>query len=80
FILVNMRTRESTNDTWAAATETAAQESAEGEVQEKGYTATAPSLVKLADTAYYLVSLKDDAGWVKSYALVDAEDYQQVTV
>lgn len=80
FILVNMRTREITNYKLASATETAAQESAEGEVQEKGYQATAPSLVKLADTAYYLVSLKDDAGLVKSYALVDAEDYQQVTV
>ncbi|HFR3771443.1 TPA: hypothetical protein ACHVGM_001900, partial [Streptococcus suis] len=80
FILVNMRTRDITNYKLASATETAAQESAEGEVQEKGYQATAPSLVKLADTAYYLVSLKDDAGLVKSYALVDAEDYQQVTV
>ncbi|HFU4450884.1 TPA: hypothetical protein ACGO97_000960 [Streptococcus suis] len=80
FILVNMRTREITNYKLASATETAAQDSAEGEVQEKGYQATAPSLVKLADTAYYLVSLKDDAGLVKSYALVDAEDYQQVTV
>ncbi|HFI0151392.1 TPA: hypothetical protein ACGO3A_002159 [Streptococcus suis] len=80
FILINMRTREITNYKLASATETAAQESAEGEVQEKGYQATAPSLVKLADTAYYLVSLKDDAGLVKSYALVDAEDYQQVTV
>lgn len=80
FILVNMRTRDITNYKLASATETAAQESAEGEVQEKGYQATAPSLVKLADTAYYLVSLKDDAGLVKSYALVDAEDYQQVLV
>lgn len=80
FILVNMRTREITNYQLPSATETAAQESAEGEVQEKGYEATAPSLVKLAETAYYLISLKDAAGLVKSYALVNAEDYQQVTV
>lgn len=80
FLLVNMRTREVTNYKLASATETAAQASAEGEVQEKGYRATAPSLVKLADKAYYLVSLKDDAGLVKTYALVDAEDYQQVLV
>ncbi|TCD46613.1 hypothetical protein D3X11_04325 [Streptococcus sp. X16XC17] len=80
FILVNMRTREVTNYKLASATETAAQESAEGEVQEKGYAATAPTLVKLNNKAYYLVSLKDDAGLVKSYATVDAEDYQQVTV
>ena len=80
FILVNMRTREVTNYKLASATETAAQESAEGEVQEKHYEATAPTLVKLDGKAYYLVSLKDAAGLVKSYAIVDAEDYQQVTV
>ena len=80
FILVNMRTRQVTNYKLASATESAAQESAEGEVQEKKYTATAPSLVKLSGKAYYLVSLKDDAGLIKAYALVDAEDYQQVTV
>lgn len=80
FILVNMRTRQVTNYKLASATELAAQASAEGEVQEKKYQATAPTLVKLDDKAFYLVSLKDDAGLVKSYALVDAEDYQQVTV
>ncbi len=80
FILVNMRTRQVTNYKLASATESAAQESAEGEVQEKNYTATAPTLVKLNNKAYYLVSLKDKAGLVKSYAIVDAEDYQQVTV
>ncbi len=80
FILVNMRTREVTNYKLASATESAAMESAEGEVQEKGYVATAPTLVKLNEKAYYLVSLKDDAGLVKTYAIVDAEDYQQVTV
>lgn len=80
FILVNMRTRQITNYKLASATETSAMKSAEGEVQEKGYSATAPTLVKLNGKAYYLVSLKDGASLVKSYALVDAEDYQQVTV
>ena len=80
FILVNMRTREVINYKLASATESAAMASAEGEVQEKKYTATAPTLAKLNDKAYYIVSLKDDAGLVKSYAVVDAEDYQQVTV
>lgn len=80
FILVNMRTREVTNYKLASATESAAMASAEGEVQEKKYSATAPTLAKLNDKAYYIVSLKDDAGLVKSYAVVDAEDYQQVTV
>ncbi|MGT2933245.1 hypothetical protein [Streptococcus catagoni] len=80
FILVNMRTREITNYKLASATETSAMKSAEGEVQEKGYSATAPTLVKLNEKAFYLISLKDGASLIKSYALVDAEDYQQVTV
>ncbi|MTB43924.1 hypothetical protein [Streptococcus uberis] len=80
FILVNMRTREVTNYQLASATEKSAMTSAEGEIQEKGYSATAPTLVKLNGKAYYLVSLKDGGSLVKSYALVDAEDYQQVTV
>lgn len=80
FILVNMRTREVTNYQLASATEKSAMTSAEGEVQEKGYSAIAPTLVKLNGKAYYLVSLKDGGSLVKSYALVDAEDYQQVTV
>ncbi|WP_203269634.1 hypothetical protein [Streptococcus uberis] len=80
FILVDMRTREVTNYQLASATEKSAMTSAEGEVQEKGYSATAPTLVKLNGKAYYLVSLKDGGSLVKSYALVDAEDYQQVTV
>lgn len=80
FILVNMRTREVTNYQLASATEKSAMTSAEGEVQEKGYSATAPTLVKLNGKAYYLVSLKDGGSLVKSYALVAAEDYQQVTV
>ncbi|VTS36214.1 membrane protein [Streptococcus pseudoporcinus] len=80
FILVNMRTRQITNYKLASATETSAMKSAEGEVQEKNYKATAPTLVKLNNKAFYLIPLKDDASLVKSYALVDAEDYQQVTV
>lgn len=58
FILVNMRTREITNYKLASATERSAMKSAEGEVQEKKYRATAPTLVKLNNKAYYLDFLK----------------------
>src|SRR3712207_313243 len=44
FILVNMRTREITNYKLPSATEASAMKSAEGEVQEKKYTATAPKI------------------------------------
>lgn len=80
FILSNMRTRETTFYKLPSATEKSAMSSAEGEVQEKDYSATAPILVKLSGKGYYLVSLKDKAGLVKSYALVNAEDYQEVVI
>lgn len=80
FILVNMRTRETTFYKVPSATESSAMSSAKGEVQEKGYNAIAPILIKLNGEPYYLVSLKDNSGLVKSYALVNAKDYQEVTV
>ena len=52
--------------------------SAEGEVLNYGYTATFPVLVNINDKPVYLLSLKDSAGLIKMYALVDAQDYQQV--
>ena len=52
--------------------------SAEGEVLNYGYTATFPVLVNINDSPTYLLSLKDSAGLIKMYALVDAQDYQQV--
>ena len=80
FVLVNMRTRETTFYKVPSATESSAMSSARGEVQEKGYNAIAPILIKLNGEPYYLISLKDNSGLVKSYALVNAKDYQEVTV
>ena len=42
-------------------------ESAQGKIQEKGYIATFPILVNIADTPSYFISLKDGAGLVKAY-------------
>ena len=80
FVLVNMRTRETNFYRLPSVTETSAMKSAEGAVQEKGYNATAPILTKLNGQAYYLVSLKDKGSLIKAYALVNAEDFQKVTV
>jgi len=52
--------------------------SAEGEVLNYGYTATFPVLVNIDNRPIYLLSLKDSAGLIKMYAMVDAQDYQQV--
>ena len=52
--------------------------SAEGNVKNYGYTATFPLLVNVGGNPVYLMSLKDDAGLIKMYAMVDATDYQKV--
>lgn len=75
-----MRTRETNFYRLPSVTETSAMKSAEGAVQEKGYNATAPILTKLNGQAYYLVSLKDKGSLIKAYALVNAEDFQKVSV
>ena len=80
FILENMRTGEITKFNLASATEESARESAEGAVQEKAYKATFPILINLNDKPLYIMGLKDNAGLVKEYALVDAVEYQNVIV
>lgn len=51
---------------------------AEGEVQEKGYTASFPSLINVNGQATYIMVLKDSGGLVKRYALVNVEKYSLV--
>lgn len=80
FVLTNMRTRETTFYKLASTTERNAMRSAEGAVQDKRYDATSPILTKLNSQSYYLVSLKDNGNLIKAYALVNAEDFQQVKV
>lgn len=78
FVLVNMRTREARRYPLTAAAEFSAMESAEGSVQEKGYHATFPLLINVKGRPLYILSLKDGAGLIKQYALVDVLNYQQV--
>ena len=80
FILVNLRTKEAKTYSINGAEEYSAMESAEGKIQEKGYTATFPILVNIADTPSYFVSLKDSAGLVKAYSFVSVSNYQIVGV
>lgn len=78
FMLVNMRTHEAQFTPTSGATEYAVMKSAEGEVLNYGYTATFPTLINVGGEPVYLLSLKDSAGLIKMYAMVDARDYQQV--
>jgi hypothetical protein len=80
FILVNLRTKETRRYTINGAEEISAMSSAEGMIQEKGYQATFPILVNIADTPSYFISLKDNAGLVKAYSFVSVSNYQIVGV
>ena len=78
FVLVDLRTHEAQYIATSGADEYSVMASAEGEVLNFGYTATFPVLVNIDNKPVYILSLKDSAGLVKMYAMVDAQDYQQV--
>ena len=78
FIISNARTGEYKFYSIVGAEEYSAMESAQGEVQEKRYTASFPSLINVAGEATYIMVLKDDAGIVRLYALVNVEYYTVV--
>lgn len=78
FIVSNARTGEYKYYSIAGAEEYSAMNAAEGEVQEKGYTASFPALINVAGEATYIMVLKDASGIVKQYALVNVEHYSIV--
>lgn len=80
FVLVNQRTQEGHFYSVAGATESSAMESAEGQVQNLRYTATFPLLINVANQPTYFMALKDGAGLVKKFAMVDIQRYQNVAV
>ena len=78
FMLSNARTGEYKFYPVIGAEEHSAMSAAEGQVQEKGYVASFPSLVNVSGQASYILVLKDDTGIVKLYALVNVENYSIV--
>ena len=78
FMLSNARTGEYKFYPVIGAEEHSAMAAAEGQVQEKGYVASFPSLVNVSGQASYILVLKDDTGIVKLYALVNVENYSIV--
>ncbi|MEG0072100.1 MAG: Tat pathway signal sequence [Raoultibacter sp.] len=80
FVLVNQRTAESHFYAMAGATEASAMGSAEGQVQNLRYKATFPLLLNINGQPTYFMALKDDAGLVKQYAMLDIQRYQNVAV
>lgn len=80
FVLINQRTMETKFYKVEGATEESAMSSAEGQVQNLGYKATFPLLLNISGEPTYFVALKDDAGLVKKYAMVNVQKYQIVAV
>ncbi|MBE6597011.1 MAG: hypothetical protein E7641_04995 [Ruminococcaceae bacterium] len=78
FIISNARTGEYKFYPVIGAEEYSAMSAAEGEVQEKGYVASFPSLINVSGEATYIMVLKDSGGIVKLCALVNVENYSIV--
>ncbi len=80
FFFINQRTKESFFYNTTGATEEAAQKSAEGKVSDKGWKAAFPILLNIDGEATYFMALKDDSNIVKSYAMVNVEQYNVVAI
>ncbi len=78
FILMNQRTMETRYYPISGAEERSAMASAEGQVQNLRYTAAFPLLLNVANEPTYVMALKDGAGLVKKYAMVNVQQYQTV--
>jgi hypothetical protein len=80
FIVANKRTKEVVYYPQSGAEEYSAMSSAEGMVQDLGYQSTFPLLLKIEGQPTYMVALKDAAGLVKMYAMINVEKYQIVAI
>lgn len=80
FVLMNQRTKETKYYPISGAKEISAMSSAEGQVQHLGYKATFPLLLNVGGEPTYFLALKDGAGLVKKYAMVNIEKYQIVAI
>lgn len=78
FVMINTRTKSAVMYKMVGATEQAAMRSAEGKVQNMGYKATCPIPLNISGIPTYFLTLKDDEGLVKSYAMVNIDDYSIV--
>lgn len=80
FVLMNQRTMETRYYEISGADENSAMSSAEGKVQHLGYEATFPIIINVSDQPTYFMALKDSAGLVKSYAMLNIEKFQTVAI
>jgi hypothetical protein len=78
FIMANERTEETIFVECPGADEFSAMTAAQGEVQEKRYAASFPSLILVDGKPTYIMVMKDAGGLVKMYAAVNVEQYNMV--
>lgn len=80
FVLVDTRTKKTVWYKQSGATEYVAQKSARGKVQEKRFSTSLPIPYNINNIPTYMMTLKDDGGLVKMFAMVAIEDYTIVGV
>jgi hypothetical protein len=78
FYMVDMVTKKTKEFKMSGATEYAAMNSAEGNVQDLGYKATFPIVLNVASQPTYFMTLKDNEGLIKQFAFVSIKDYSVV--
>ena len=77
-MLIDMVTKKPYRYQISGATEYAAQQSAQGKVQNLKYAASFPLITNVDGQATYFMTLKDNAGLIKQYAFVSIKDYTTV--
>lgn len=78
FMMVDMITKKPYFYEMPGATEYAAQQSAEGKVQNLKYYASFPLIINVDGEPTYFMTLKDKEGLIKQYAYVSVRDYSIV--
>ena len=75
FVMVDMKTKEPLLYKISGSTEQAAQNSAQGKVQDLGYSASFPLILNIDSQPTYFMTLKDAEGLIKQYAFVSVNSY-----
>ena len=78
FTLINQRTKEAKFYRVSGATENAAQEAAQGKVQQYSYAATFPLLLNICNEPTYFMALKDKSNIVQQYAMVNVNQFTTI--
>ncbi len=79
-VLVDLRTKETIFCKTGGVTEYAAQQSAEGLVQDLEYKSSFPILTNFNGFPTYFMTLKDNEGLIKKYAFVSLTDYTKTAI